>query len=241
MEYRDRVAESSRLVEAYAMFVAPHAAESLRTQIRCGEPALAVEELASWLVRGRIALAAGDAMAFRRLLRGYELCPDTAPDIADLLLFGAGPPGGYAFDFHEVFDPAAVVSAVAEVFAVPRDRIGVLVIGRSSSDVAEAPIAFVSHDAKSVSFEAGTEFGAHVGGASVLDVAKALCGALGSGAMLRPRGLTLNERVFVSAAGGHGVVVLDGAETEPRRWILFACEPISGEPDLRLFDFDSPS
>lgn len=239
MEYRDRVAESSRLVEAYAMFIAPRAAESLRTQIRCGEPALAVEELASMLVRGRIALAAGDAMAFRRLLRGYELCPDTAPDIADRLLFGAGPPGGYSFDFHEVSDPAAVVAAVAEVFAVPRDRIGVLANGRPSPEAAEEPIALVSHGPGPVGFEAGTEFGSHVGGASVLEVAKALCGALGSGAMLRPRGLTLNERVFVSAAGGHGVVVLDGAETEPRRWILFACEPISGAPDLRLFDLDA--
>jgi hypothetical protein len=239
MEYRDRVAESSRLVEAYAMFIAPRAAESLRTQIRCGEPALAVEELASWLVRGRIALAAGDAMAFRRLLRGYELCPDTGPDIADRLLFGAGPPGGYSFDFHDESDPAAVASAVAEVFAVPRDRIRVLVNDRSSPESAEEPIALVSQSPGSIGFEAGTEFGTHVGGASVLDVAKALCAAMGSGAMLRPRGLDLNERVYVSAAGGHGVVVLDGAETEPRRWILFACEPISGAPDLRLFGFDA--
>jgi hypothetical protein len=239
MEYRDRVAESRRLVEAYAMFVAPRAAESLRTQIRCGEPALAVEELASWLVRGRIALAAGDAVAFRRLLRGFELCPDTAPDIADRVLFGAGAPGGYSFDFLDGPDPAAVVSAVAEVFAVPRDRIGVLVNGRSSPGAAEEPIGLVSQGPGSVGFEAGTEFGAHVGGASVLEVAKALSKALGSGAMLRPRGLTPNQRVLVTAAGGHGVVMLDGAETEPRRWILFAYEPISGAPELRLFDPDA--
>lgn len=238
MKYRDRLEQSGRLVERYAQFIEPRFGDMFREWVRHGELALAVEDLASCLVRRRIPLAAGDAVVFRRLLEGFERCPDTPPDIADLLLFGASPPDGYSFDFHEEPGPAVVAAAVAEVYAVPQDRIGVLAYGAA---LPEAPIALVSHDpgngARTVRFDAGTEFGTHVGGASVLDVAKALCGSLGTAAMLGPRGLTPNQWVLVTAAGGHGVVMLDGDAADEGRWeIRFAYEPIKGAPSLPLFE-----
>ncbi|THV39766.1 hypothetical protein [Glycomyces buryatensis] len=237
MRYRDRLERTERLLERYARFIGPQSADSLRSMVLHGEPGLAVEDLASALVRNKVKLDWGDAVEFRQLLTGFQRCPDTPSDIEDLLLFGEAPSDGYFFYLFDPSDPFAVAAATAECFPVPPERIGVMVDDVPAPGTPDRPLALVQHSpaegAASVEFSAGPEFVGLVGGVSELAVARSLCRAVGASAMLGAHGLTPNQWMLVTAVGGHGVVMVDGDASDDGRWeILFAYEPIEDAPDL---------
>lgn len=86
MRYSERRERTRRLLERYAHAIRPGTEASVRSMLEHGEPTLAVEDLASALVLAETPLEYGDAAEFRRLLAGFERCPDTPVDIEDLLL-----------------------------------------------------------------------------------------------------------------------------------------------------------
>ncbi|GAB2840792.1 hypothetical protein GCM10022221_45110 [Actinocorallia aurea] len=233
----DRQAAAARLVAVYGPLVRGEVFDDLTRALRAGEPTWAVECLAQEMVAERVFPAAGDGVEFRRLLKGSVLSPDTPPDLRDLVLFGADPPDGHWCYLPGSADPSAVRAAVAACFPVRPERIGVLVDGEFAPDDPERPAVLITADAGSAGlvFDAGREFAELTGGAGELAVAMALCRALDTVALLGPHGLTPNQWVLVTAAGGHGVVLADGEAADEGRWdLLFAYEPIEGAPGLPL-------
>ncbi|MBO3731667.1 DUF6189 family protein [Glycomyces niveus] len=233
----DRRQRTGRLVERYADHLLPGTADGLRSMVRHGELGLAVEDLAAALVQHKVPLYAGDAVDFRQLLAGFQRCPDTPPDIEDLVVFGAGPPETYALYLFGSADPFATAAATVECLPVPAARIGVLVDGVPVPGTPDRPAVLIQHDPSngdmSVEFWAGCDFGRLVDGAPVLEVARKLSRSTGASAMLDAHGLTPNQWVLVTSAGGHGVVMVDGEASDEGRWeILFAYEPIEGALNL---------
>ncbi|MCA2229310.1 hypothetical protein [Nonomuraea aurantiaca] len=232
-----RRAATVRLLKVYGPLIEPRTTEFVDRLLRVGELGLAVEELANAMVVRRVPLAAGDAVEFRRLLTGFTFCPDTPPDIADLLLFGQDPPIGYSLYLLGAPDPFEVRAAIAERFPIRPERIGIVIDGEHASGMPDRPSVLITADPASggetVTFDAGREFADLTGGASELAVAKALCRRLDTNAMLGTHGLTPDEWMLVTAAGGHGIVMVDDDASVEGRWeILFAYEPIKGAPGL---------
>ncbi|MEU5881831.1 hypothetical protein [Spirillospora sp. NPDC047279] len=235
----DRRAATARLLKVYGPLIETGTAEFLERALRVGELGLAVEDLAHAMVVRQVPLAAGDAVEFRRLLTGFTLCPDTPPDIADLVVFGQGPPTDHMLYLPEAPDPFEVRAATAERFPIRPERIGVVVNDAPAPGMPDRPSVLITaapaSGDRTVILDAGPEFVDLTGGASELAVAKALCRRLGTTAMLGPHGLTPNQWMLVTAAGGHGIVMVDGAASDEGRWeILFAYERIEGAPDLTL-------
>lgn len=237
----DRRQRTVRLVGQYANHLQPETADSIRSMVRHGELGLAIEDLASALVLGKVPLQAGDAVDFRQLLTGFERCPDTPKDIRDLLLFPAPPPLGYFIHLLHVTDPFPIATATTEVFSIPSERIGVTINDLPAPGTPDRPAVLIEHATgsgqESTRFFAGTEFARTVGGSSELEVARSLCAATGASAMLGAHGLTPNQWVLVTGAGGHGVVMVDGDASDDGRWeIQFAYEPIEGAAELPVRD-----
>ncbi|WP_123665609.1 hypothetical protein [Actinocorallia herbida] len=233
----DRRTATTRLVEVYGPRLRTEIAEHLERALRAGELGWTIECLAEEMVAARVRPEAGDAVEFRRLLTGFLLSPDCPPDIRDLVMFGQDPPEDHLVHLLEGPSPFDVRAAVVEGFGLPVDEIGILVDGEPAAGMPESPMVLVTADPGSgvqgVTFNAGRVFVARTGGATELSVAKTLCRALGTGAMLGPHGLTPNQWVLVTAEGGHGVVMVDGEASDEGRWeIRFAYEAVEGAPHL---------
>jgi hypothetical protein len=142
----------------------------------------------------------------------------------------------YTIVFIEPVDLAALATAVAEAFAIPREQIEVWDGSDFTAPVVEPVIAQVAISsgpgayAEFVGFDA---FAEHAGEPELLAVAVELATRVKRRAVFGPERVEDFRWTLVAADGSHGKVVLDDDQFDDGAIkILGTVEPISGAPEL---------
>jgi hypothetical protein len=142
----------------------------------------------------------------------------------------------YTIVFVEPVELDALAAAVAEAFAIPRERIEVWDGDDFAAPVTEPVIAQVAASsgpgayAEFVGFDA---FASHAGEPELLDVAVELATRMQRRVMFGPETAEEFRWTLVAADGSHGKVVLDDDQFDDGAIkILGSVEPIAGAPEL---------
>lgn len=154
---------------------------------------------------------------------------------------------GYNFHFIDSVDMTAIARNVTELFGVPRSTILVRTWkdGRFEtigSEVDGRPMVLIEHnppiDGNYVSFSAGEEFGALIGGLPEVQVASRLCRSVRARAILAAKGV-LSDALWVLVApdGSSGLVVVDTGDLDDGIFtITGAVQRIPGAPEIPVVD-----
>jgi hypothetical protein len=141
--------------------------------------------------------------------------------------------------FFEQPDARRLADAVAAIYSIPREEVGVVVDEQFLPGTSERPWVLITRnpetETESTVLESGERFAEEAGVPSELDLALDLCRALDTNAVISGAGLPSDHWILVTAAGGHGEIIVDSDESdEGRIKITGLCEPIEGAPDVPL-------
>jgi hypothetical protein len=141
--------------------------------------------------------------------------------------------------FYEQPDPRRLADAVAAIYSILREDIGVIVNDQPLSGTADQPLVLITSnpetEVESTVLEAGDRFADITGVRSALEIALDLCQAIGSNAVYSEEGLPPDHWILVTRNGDHGEVAVDAdASDEGRIEIVRLSRPIDGAPDVPL-------
>ncbi|MEU5871800.1 hypothetical protein AB0A73_09605 [Glycomyces sp. NPDC047369] len=142
--------------------------------------------------------------------------------------------------FYEQPDPRMLATAVAGVYSISPEEIGVVVNDRPVPGSVERPMVLITanpeSEAESTVLETGDRFSAATGVRSVRELAIDLCRAIGSNAVYGEDSLPPDHWILVTSSGDHGEVAVDpDASDEGRIVIVGVAHPVDGAPDVPVF------